>query len=282
MEFKNIKSAVVRTVKVVSTTALLLGATSIFSAHAQSEVIGEYANGCVKGAVPLKSGTNYQVQVWGAGRNFGHPQLIDYIQKLVMKAKAHHLPDLLIGDLSRYNGGSFGASSSHGSHQSGLDVDISFDFATPRKTAYELSHPKDVYLVDGQNRKTSNFTNERVALIYLAASDSRVERIFVAPGIKKTLCDVYQGHDRSWLQKIRPWYGHRGHMHVRLGCPLDSPLCVKQAVAPKGDGCGDELESWLHPKEWAKAHPQPKNAKPTPRKKRVMYPQFRELLVTRR
>ena len=136
MEFKNIKSAVVRTVKVVSTTALLLGATSIFSAHAQSEVIGEYANGCVKGAVPLKSGTNYQVQVWGAGRNFGHPQLIDYIQKLVMKAKAHHLPDLLIGDLSRYNGGRFGASSSHGSHQSGLDVDISFDFATPRKTAY--------------------------------------------------------------------------------------------------------------------------------------------------
>lgn len=54
MEFKNIKSAVVRTVKVVSTTALLLGATSIFSAHAQSEVIGEYANGCVKGGSTFK------------------------------------------------------------------------------------------------------------------------------------------------------------------------------------------------------------------------------------
>lgn len=243
--------------------------TTSISAMAATQVIGEYANGCIDGAVPLPtSGANYQVQIWGHGRNFGHPDLIDYIEKLVAKAHHYKLPDLLIGDMSQKYGGSFGKASSHGSHQSGLDVDISFDFATPRKTVYELSHQKDVNLVDGNNRITRNFTKNHVALLYLAAQDPRVERIFVAPGIKKVLCDVYKNKDRQWLQKYRPWFGHRAHMHVRLSCPLGSPLCVKQAMAPQGDGCGAELDSWLNP-------PPPKstNSKPKKKVKKVLHPQ---------
>lgn len=260
------------------TAALLFCAGQTANTAFAAEVIGEYANGCIKGAVPLKDGTNYQVQIWGHGRNYGHPELIDYIQKLVLKAKHYNLPDLLIGDLSKRQGGSFGSGSSHGSHQSGLDVDISFDFASPRKSFYDLSHPKDVYLVDTHNRVTRNFDKRRVALIYLAASDPRVERIFVAPGIKKTLCQIYGGHDRSWLQKLRPWFGHRGHMHVRLACPVDSPLCVNQAKAPSGDGCGQELDSWLHPEKYA--HKPAKNGKPQVKKKRVMPSECRALFAS--
>lgn len=262
-------------IKAVVITAAF--AFSYQSVASNSEVIGEYANGCIKGTIQLTDGAHYQVQKWGYGRNFGHPQLINYIQTLVQKAKANNLPDLLIGDLSKQYGGSFGSASSHGSHQSGLDVDISFDFATPRKTSYELSHPKDVYLVDTHNRITSNFDKRRVALIYLAANDSRVERIFVAPGIKKTLCNVYEGHDRSWLQKLRPWFGHRGHMHVRLGCPIDSPLCVRQAKSPAGDGCGAELDSWLNPpppsKSTNKAKPKQKPKKVLPEQCKALFKQ---------
>lgn len=260
------------------TAALLFSVNAIVGTATAAEVIGEYANGCIKGAVPLNNGTNYQVQIWGRGRNYGHPELIDYIQKLVLKAKHYNLPDLLIGDLSKRQGGSFGGGSSHGSHQSGLDVDISFDFATPKKSFYELSHPQDVYLVDTHNRVTKNFDKRRVALIYLAASDSRVERIFVAPGIKKALCQVYEGHDKSWLQKLRPWFGHRGHMHVRLACPLDSPLCVNQAKAPQGDGCGQELDSWLYPQKYAQKPA--KKGKPQVKKKRVMPPECRALFAS--
>ena len=167
---------------------------------AKAQVIGEYGNGCIKGAVPIHSGSYYQVQQWsGGGRNYGHPQLIDYLKTLVKKAHQEHLPNLLIGDLSKPYGGSFGSKSSHGSHQSGLDVDISFDFATPRKTAYELSHPKDVYIVTTKGEITSNFDENRVKLIYLAASDPRVERIFVSPGIKRYLCKLYENQDRAWL-----------------------------------------------------------------------------------
>jgi penicillin-insensitive murein endopeptidase len=235
--------------------AVLLSFCSYAKTPSGVESIGEYSNGCIKGAVELKDGEHFQVQHWGVYRNFGHPQLIDYINKLVAKANKAGLPDLLIGDLSRPLGGSFGAASNHGSHQTGLDVDISFDFSTPRKSEYELNHPEDVYIVDTKNRPTKFFDNNRVALLYMAAQDPRVERIFVAPGIKKTLCQIYEGHDKSWLQKIRPWFGHRGHMHVRLGCPTDSPSCVKQAKAPNGDGCGAELASWFIPP--------PPSAKPT-------------------
>ena len=229
---------------------------------AKAQVIGEYGNGCIKGAVPLQSGSYYQVQQWsGSGRNYGHPQLIDYLKTLIKKAHQEHLPNLLIGDLSKPYGGSFGSKSSHGSHQSGLDVDISFDFATPRKTAYELSHPKDVYIVTTKGEITSNFDENRVKLIYLAASDPRVERIFVSPGIKRYLCKLYENQDRAWLSKLRPWFGHRGHMHVRLSCPLDSPLCVAQKQPPKGDGCGYEVESWFMPPVKAKNTKKPKKVK---------------------
>ena len=95
-----------------------------------------------------------------------------------------------------------------------------------------MSHPKDVYLVDSKQRPTKNFDINKVKLIYLAAIDDRVERIFVAPGIKRGLCQSFKGKDRSWLSKIRPWFGHRAHMHVRLKCPKDSPNCIAQDPVP--------------------------------------------------
>ncbi len=235
------------------------------AAEIQPEIFGKYAAGCIRGAVPLENGEHYQVQIWGQGRNYGHPELISYIKDLVKRAREAGLPDLLIGDLSLRYGGPFGAKSSHGSHNVGLDVDISFDFATPKKTQYELSHPEDVYLVTAKNKVTENFTPERVTLIRLAAEDERVERIFVAPGIKRELCRVTEGEERGWLRKIRPWFGHRGHMHVRIGCPLDSPQCVSQAAPPSGDGCGAELASWFQPPKPVKS-----GEKPKPRPKKVL------------
>lgn len=248
--------------------AFLLGLFIIPSAIASSKVIGEYANGCIDGAVELKPGKHYQLQEWGPKRHFGHPQLVDFVLSLVKNAKANHLPDLLIGDMSGPLGGAF-AKSNHGSHQSGLDVDISFDFASPKKTQYELSHPKDIYLVDTANRPTSYFDKKRAKLIYLAASDPRVERIFVAPGIKKGLCNMYLGKtdNPSWLAKVRPWFGHRGHMHVRLSCPKDSPMCVKQkeiGLSPDF-GCGYEVDSWINPSIVPKSD-KPKETKVRPRK----------------
>jgi penicillin-insensitive murein endopeptidase len=63
------------------------------------------------------------------------------------------------------------------------------------------------------------------------------------------------------MAKVRPWYGHNDHIHVRLKCPADSPNCRKQPPVPGGDGCSDkELAYWfsdkvLHPKPRAPSPP---------------------------
>ena len=119
-----------------------------------AEIFGGYSNGCIRGASKLTPGPLFQVQHWGPQRDFGHPALIDYINDLAKRASQHKLPPLLIGDLSKPYGGPFGGGSAHGSHNIGLDADISFDFASPGKSAYELSHPKDVYLVDQKGNPT--------------------------------------------------------------------------------------------------------------------------------
>jgi penicillin-insensitive murein endopeptidase len=51
--------------------------------------------------------------------------------------------------------------------------------------------------------------------------------------------------ERAWLERIRPWFGHDEHFHVRLRCPAGSPDCEEQRPVPAGDGCGAELASWL-------------------------------------
>ena len=91
----------------------------------------------------------------------------------------------------------------------------------------------------------------RVArLLQITANDTRVERVFVHPIIKRELC-ANAGSDRAWLTKIRPWYGHDDHFHVRLACPAGSPDCAPQAKVATGDGCGEELAWWFSPEATA-------------------------------
>ena len=78
--------------------------------------------------------------------------------------------------------------------------------------------------------------------------------MLVNAAIKKELCRVEDKKHDGWMAKVRPWYGHDDHIHVRLKCPADSPNCRAQPPVPVGDGCSaKELDFWfkdsiLHPK----------------------------------
>jgi penicillin-insensitive murein endopeptidase len=103
-----------------------------------------------------------------------------------------------------------------------------------------------------------------------AAKDKRTARIFVFPGAKVAMCNAEKGN-RKWLRKIRPWYGHHYHFHVRLACPKGARGCVDQAAPPAGDGCAD-AQKWvndiLNP---PKPKPRDPNApKPKPRREYVL------------
>jgi penicillin-insensitive murein endopeptidase len=94
----------------------------------------------------------------------------------------------------------------------------------------------------------------QASLLVAAADNGEVNRIFVSPPIKRYMCRRFPR--ASWLYRLRPWWGHEDHFHVRLMCPPDSPQCREQdALDPADNGCGAELDWWFSAeadREWNK------------------------------
>jgi len=235
-----------------------------------ARAIGSYARGCLAGgkALPI-DGPAWQAMRLSRNRNWGHPALIAYLERLAQDAKAQgRWPGLLVGDLAQPMGGPM--VTGHASHQIGLDADI---WLTPMPantlTPEERETRSAVSMLDasGVAVDTMIWTPDHAKLIKRAASYPQVARIFVHPAIKKALCE-WSGTDKApWLSKVRPWWGHDYHFHVRLSCPAGMPGCVSQPlVAADGDGCGKEVESWLkrarRPVAAAAPATPPKPAKP--------------------
>ncbi|MCW8332328.1 penicillin-insensitive murein endopeptidase [Vibrio paucivorans] len=210
-----------------------------------TESIGSYANGCLAGAeaLPLE-GQGYQVIRSHRARYYAHSDAVDYIRQLGKVASTQYQTNLLIGDLSLPQGGRF--SFGHSSHQTGLDIDIWLRLADQKLSVEELAEPKAMSVVHVSQYKLNqqNWDERHFGIVKQAASIKNVARIFVHPVIKQKLCDEERSADREWLRKIRPWWGHYSHMHVRLTCPEGSSNCQNQSLPPEGDGCGAELASW--------------------------------------
>ncbi len=182
-------------------------------------------------------------------RYFGHPDTIAFVQRLGRHTQAGGLPIFYVGDIAQPRGGPLPYG--HASHQTGLDVDIFFDLEPkPRlsSTAREDVTAPSMVRADHHDINPLRFGASQVALLRLAASDPRVDRIFVNPLIKQALCRGFGGAgqgDRAWLRRIRPWYGHDDHFHVRLSCPANARECEAQSPLPAGDGCGEDLAWWF-------------------------------------
>lgn len=222
-------------------------------AHGSAESIGGYSAGCIRGAHALpQQGPGYQTMRPSRRRGFGHPHLIEYLRKLGSDVKQAGFSTLLIGDLGQARGGP--SPNGHASHQSGLDVDIWYwapEIANSRPlTRRERETLAAPSVVDERAQTVDAAQLARVEkVLRLAARDERVTRIFVNPVIKNVLCQR-PSKDRSYLNKLRPWWGHDDHFHVRLACPPESAQCEPQAKIEQGDGCA-EVATWLTPEALA-------------------------------
>jgi penicillin-insensitive murein endopeptidase len=215
--------------------------------------IGGYADGCLAGGVPLPiSGPAWQVMRLSRNRNWGNPKLIAFLERFGANGQKVGWNGLLVGDMSQPRGGPM--ITGHASHQVGLDADIWFtpmpDHVQSREER-EFSSAIDVVAKDRLDVDPEVWTRTRTALIRAASEDPAVTRIFVNAAIKKAMCRE-AGADRAWLWKVRPWWGHAEHFHVRIACPPDSPDCKPQPPPDAEDGCGHELDFWfkdstLHP-----------------------------------
>jgi len=213
--------------------------------HQRAQPYGSYAKGCLAGGEQLaETGSTWQAMRLSRNRNWAHPRTVDFVQRLSRDAKRIGWNGLYIGDMSQPRGGPM--LSGHRSHQVGLDVDIWM--LPPTELSLSKSQRENISSIsmrrDGGAFVNKKWTPEHHAIIRAAANDREVARIFVFPGAKVQMCKDEKG-DRSWLRKIRPWYGHHYHFHVRLSCPSGVRGCVNQAPPPPGDGCS-VAQSWVN------------------------------------
>lgn len=242
--------------------------------------IGFYAKGCLAGAKALPiNGRTWQVMRLSRNRMWGHPDLIAFLERLAAKAPKAGWRGLLVGDLSQPRGGPM--LTGHASHQVGLDADIWLtpmpDRELTRIEREEMSATMAV-AADRLDVDPAVWTPGHVGIIQAAASDPKVERILVNAAIKKALCRDARG-DRTWLKKVRPYFGHDYHFHIRIGCPADSPGCKSQDPVSGEEGCGKELDWWFREPI---IHPKPPTTPPKPRPPLTMAdlpPECRQVLL---
>lgn len=230
--------------------AALFGAVGGPSSQ-QSAPIGGYSRGCGAGMVELpESGPTWQVMRLSRNRNWGQPVLVQYLMDLSAAATKVGWRGLYIGDLAQPRGGP--SASGHLSHQTGLDADVWYlpparlDLSRDEREKISANSVR----TEDQLRVNENWTEAHHQLLKVAASDPRVDRIFVAAAIKIEMCKTATAKDKKWLQKIRPIYGHNDHFHVRLKCPAGASTCEGQKptvseLSNDGDGCDETLTWWV-------------------------------------
>ncbi len=234
-----------------------------------SQPLGGYARGCQAGAEQLaETGPTWQAMRLSRNRNWAQPVALDFVRDLSRFAATQDgWKGLFIGDMSQPRGGPM--LTGHSSHQSGLDIDVWM--LPPERLDLSRQEREDISSIS-MRRSAGAFTNDRwtpqhEAIVRAAASDPRVARIFIFPGAKVAMCNSATG-DRSWLNKVRPWWGHHYHFHVRLNCPDGAAGCTNQPPPPPGDGCAD-AQGWvdriLNPPA-----PDPNAPPPTPRPELTM------------
>lgn len=222
-------------------------ATATTPAPGEPAVFGSYSAGCVRGTASLSLDDERLVLMKPSRvRYFGHPELLALLARA-----AKDLPvkgPILLGDLSLPRGGPMPMG--HASHQVGLDADIWFTpesvRAKPQVTKEEREALSLETVLGPSRREVSpqRWHPEFAESILWFASQAEVQRIFVHGAIKKKLCETHRKHPH--LAKVRPWYFHDSHFHVRMRCPAGSPGCKAQEDV-KDAGCDPSIDHWLTP-----------------------------------
>jgi len=200
--------------------------------------LGTYNRGCLAGAEQLpETGPAWQAMRLSRNRNWGHPEMIRFLEDLGAQARRIGWPGIYVGDISQPRGGPL--PSGHASHQIGLDADVwllppsRLDLTPARREQISMEP-----VVRPDLRATSDaWTPAHYRLVMAALADARVARIFVSGAIKMRMCADASPQEKPLLRKLRPWWGHTEHFHVRLNCPAGAQDCVGQAPPPPGDGC---------------------------------------------
>ena len=217
--------------------------------------IGFYSRGCLAGAKALPvDGESWRVMRLSRNRFWGHPAMIAFLERFSHKAAAAGVwPGILVGDISQPRGGPM--LTGHASHQIGLDADI---WLTPMpEHPLSAADREEMSAVDMV--RPDGLSVDPDALVGAAGrrhprgrGGGRGRAHLRQCGDQEGLCERHAGE--PWMNKVRPYWGHNYHFHVRIVCPPGETACQPQEPVPPGDGCDKSLAWWftdeaLHP-EW--------------------------------
>jgi penicillin-insensitive murein endopeptidase len=179
----------------------------------------------------------------GSGaRAYGHPSLVLMLERSARQVAQASRPrmKMLVGDLSREQGGPLDG---HASHQSGRDADVGFYVTDAKGRPKLLDH---FVAFDGQGRAKDGsglvFDDHRNWLLVQAwLKDDRagISHVFVSAALRRRLLAHAEGS--SALRKYAPRAAvllkqpedaaaHDDHFHVRVSCPKgQGELCIEQS-----------------------------------------------------
>src|SRR5215468_8928135 len=164
-------------------------------AHLQTRTIGFYSKGCLAGAVALPiNGATWQVMRLSRNRNWGHTNLVQFLERLAAQAPKTGWRGLLVGDMSQPRGGPM--LTGHASHQVGLDADIWLTPMPARELTREEREDMSAVMMVRSDRLDIDphaWTPKHLSVIRAAALETTVQRIFVNAAIKKALCREAKG-----------------------------------------------------------------------------------------
>lgn len=212
-------------------------------ASGPAESIGTPTAGCLKGGEAITNSTAGIVLTQPQRRRYyGHPRLIQLLSSIGGARAKSSVAPLFLGDVAQARGGP--TMSAHASHQTGLDADILY--AVPAKWNYKARKqraPGAPGMVDaGKKKVTASFGAAQIALLKSFAESEQTDRLLVHYAIKKELCEKLPKED--WIRKVRPWYGHDHHFHVRVKCAASDSKCKDGEAIPAGNGCDETLAWW--------------------------------------
>lgn len=176
------------------------------------------------------------------GYVYGHPALVLMLHRASRQmAKDVAGSVLLVGDLSRKQGGPLAG---HRSHQSGRDVDIGFFVLGPDQKPRQLkdfvSFNGDGRARDGSGLVFDDYRNWLLVQLLFKDHRARVRHVFVSTPLRERLLSFarerpafrqYHEQAAKILTEPQNSSAHDDHFHVRIACPKrQQELCVEYAV----------------------------------------------------
>lgn len=179
---------------------------NLLKAAKAAKVFGTYNRGCAVGLQGFQQSTRtWEMVNTDRNRFYAHPDTVKLFERVSeWSVDQARFGKLVAGDWSQPAGGPM--TDGHNSHQIGLDGDIRFRFF-PSEKSMTARQRQSFPEIDVANyyvaktvltgkyhlvaRLTSQWNDNYARVIEQFAKESRIERIFVSPPIKKKLCELY-------------------------------------------------------------------------------------------